>query len=613
MADKYEVKINKLESTYPLSAGTLPRKRSPFSTVKATQLNRENSIADKVAVVIYDTMAGSEHEDIKDSFEKMDDWQVISIAKLDLKHHGFKNEGSLNISKQLQYAWKIFNDNIAKYDGSYPEIFANKYLNFQFRRIWDEMELSVEYASIFLTVLDILKPSVIILGHEAFTVERVFVALSKKKDIPTVGLLHGGFGHRLGYKGIIGDSDSILVWNDVDVTCLKLYGEDESKLLKIGCIRYEAKYKKYTQKLSSGQKEINEEAKRRIRIRHNCPAVLIVTAAINSGFSAPIANPKEHREAFDELLKLVITRKDLTFIIKAHPSYDYYEIYRRLHSLNLPNLVFLENATLDEAIEASDVCLLINNFTTAALEAMLYQIPVIYLNNAVYDLPGWEENIPDFNINRIHSVFELESKIDALLNNTGLKENTFVESDKIIRKILDINGRSPYDRLTDFIISISKKELTCTSIPENIYRKIYTRQHRDNTGEKEVAAFLNQIVSNHSIEDVLYSVVFIAGSNNAGVESIFIIFNTIRRYLGGENLAQWNELRWILLHYYILGYSNNSNKYNLFSAIQLIGWLLRYPKKTINMPVNNRNQIFKYLVKAIAGKKVSTLAKYYGQ
>jgi len=607
LAEKFNISVNKLETDYPLSKGNWTRKRFSFADFKSSRSKKSNLFSEKIAVVVYDMMTTSEHEALKDTLGKLAEWQVISISHSDLEQHSFENQTDSDAKRQLQCSWEAFIKTSKSFNGIYPEIFANQYLDFQFTRIWDEMKTAIDYGNMFSTFLDILKPSIVFFGHEAFTLDRVLVLLAKKSNIPTVGFVHGGMGYRLGYRGIAGDVDIILSWNDSDNDILKSYGFDESRIYKIGCIRFESELKKYIQKSSDFEKGLKKKILQRYGISSNNPIILIITTAINAGFSAPIANARKHREALKELLTLIKSRTDLQFIIKAHPGNDYYELYRRMHNLNLPNLTFLENATLDEAIEVSDVCMMVNYFTTAALEAMLHQLPVIYLKNAIYPLKDWEDNIPGFILNRVYSIQELENHIDRLITDHVFREQTLTEADNIIHEILDVSEKSTSERLFGFIKNIKTRQQE-PDLGARVVHAICGKQPSDSNSLEEIGDFLNEIMLKHSIENSLHAFSFLAGRNNMGISGIHKLFDTIQQYFGKENLHSWSELRWTLLKAYISGYNKGTPGGDIYSVLCLIGLLLKYPKKIIYSSILIKNDVIKYLVKAIVGNNSVSIA-----
>lgn len=598
LANKSNIPIETLFSTYDLSHGRMKQKNSLID-YKNLEIIERNGTPVKIALVKFDTMTGDEYSAIKDSINGLSDWMVIPLSNEILERSIRFNQENSDVQVKLQKAWKEYDDSILNYKGIYPEIFANKYLSFQFKRIWEEMNNAIISGDLFSTFLKIFNPSMIFFGHEVFTRERVFVNLAKKVNISSIGILHGGLGHKFGYRGIVGDSDSILVWNDIDIINLTSFGIPDFKLKKIGCIRYEKKYVSYIQRFPYVMSKFTNKATELNNVKKNSPTILILTAAINSGFSGPVSDPRKHRETLNELLLIISSRRDLRFIIKAHPGYDYYEIYRRMNDIHLPNLHFWEGVTLDEALKVSDVCVMINYFTTAALEAMLGFIPVIYLSEAVYPLSEWEVIVPEFNINKISAITALEDKIDQLLNDNGSIEDTFIEANKIINKVLDVNDLQASSRLLALIKNtIAEEKIKHRSWLETV-RRICSHSASDGIIKEEMASFENEILKNHSIENVLFTLSYLAGLYNLGISSIYRIQGVLQKNFV---TIKSNEIWWNMLDSYISGYDSNTNLNDKLSAIKLFGRLLICPKKFISLPSSHKSRIFKYLFKSFLGR-----------
>ncbi|MCX5784281.1 MAG: hypothetical protein NTX59_01175 [Elusimicrobia bacterium] len=604
LADKYGIQIDKLESKYPLSEGVIRKGRRFFGSVKIIASNKMDVKAAKVALVVSGGMDEAEYKTLKNIINDLLGWQSLAISQSDfLCNPLIKDEKNKNL--ELQSSWIGFCESVEQYQGHYPEIFANPHLKFQFQRIWDEIGLAVKCGNVFSTFLDVLQPSLIIFGHEAFTIERVLVRLAKKKGIHTVGLVHEGLGHKIGFRGGVGDADSLLVWSDIGFNALKSYGINEARLQKIGSIRYEPKLNKYLQKTRSNESEFKNRAKKRIGIPVNKSTILILTTAINTGFYTPIANPRKHRETINELITLIKSRQDLQFIIKPHRSYDYYELYRKLTELNLANLKLLESATLDEALEASDICLMINYFTTAGLEAMLSRVPVIYLNTAVYDLPEWNDILPGFVLNRIRSVSELENHIDSLLNDPAFKEGSFIEAEKLIKQVLDVKEKSAIARLLDFIQSISANSWIKQSDVKSVIQTICAEPHAKNINEELAGEFIKQHIVNQSFKNVLYVFSFLAGTYNLGVSNIYKIFNVIQSHFAQENKLSWSESNWAMFLAYISGYNLKVPGSDIPSAFKLGLFVLLHPKKFIFSNGTIKGGLMRYLTQAMTGKIIA--------
>ncbi|HEY4784550.1 MAG TPA: hypothetical protein VIH57_00810 [Bacteroidales bacterium] len=603
LADQHNIIVEKFEAEYPLSRGTLNNVRLSSSNLGNPNRKGKAKTVTKSALIVYGMMSGGEYKAVTESFNNLPDWQVFSFSNAMLDDCKSISSENSSVKEGLKLSWKLYND-LSNYKGSYPELFANPYLQFQFKRIWDEMEIAVDYGNVFSIYLDIVKPSVVFFGHEAFTRDRVLVQLAKKRNITTVGLLHGGLGHKIGYRGLVGDVDSVLVWNDIDTESLISYGVHESRLHKIGSISYEHKFGNYVKNSNNTQDRAKNKLKSYIGLSLGSPVVLILTTAINTGFAAPIADPRKHIDVLNQLLELIKVRHDLQFIIKAHPSFDYYEIYRRLNGLNLPNLKFLENISLDEAIEVSDVCIMPNYFTTAALEAMLNRVQVVYLDNAVYPLKDWKDIVPDFNINRVHSVLELECHLDKLLTDPIFRESSLNEADKLIGKILDTSKKGAKEQLLDFIKGIGTEEHEANRNSLKIALAICSKHFFRNIEEDEIVNFLKEIVSKYSFEHVLHSFSYIAGSGNLGISSIHRLFIIIRNQYGGEGLSPWDEIWWSLLQTYITGYNENSLGTDRRSVIKLGSMILADPKKFMIADKVSKKRVISFATNITIGFRI---------
>jgi len=361
---------------------------TPNHKKASTQINLELN-ADKV-ILIYDwSMPEDEYNALLNVIGNMPGVRSVSISLywLEMGYNVDKLQPEHNGG--MQTFWEKFCESVDGYHGDYPEIFANRHLLFQFEKIKQEMVYASASASVFSALLELLNPSLILFAHEAFTIERTLVRLARNRKIPTASLVHGGIGPIFGYRGISGDVDLIWVWNKFVVECMAYFRVDCTRLQNIGNIRHEKKYSNYVLTANQTEPVIKNKAKRYIGLDENKPVITLLTAAINTGFAAVCADLRIHRETIRGFLQLVESRLDLQFVIKAHPGDDYNELYRNMFDYRLPNLVFNEQLTLQDVLEASDICFLMNYCTTAALDAMLLHVPVLYLDNAIYPLLDW--------------------------------------------------------------------------------------------------------------------------------------------------------------------------------------------------------------------------------
>jgi hypothetical protein len=594
-ADGANVAVDHLSTNVALSTGSQHLRVRSLPKADASIIKSASVSADKVVVVYETGMGGDEHTKLMENLHSLAGVRAISISQRVLEQilH-------INAQNNLEVFWECFVESTNSYLGPYPEIFANKYLLFQFERIKSEMEFASSIGDIFTSFLETINPSLVIFGHEAFTTERVLVRLAQNRKIQTLALVHGGFGLKFGYRGTVGDADIIAVWNDIDIEGLTSYGINKNRLNKIGVLRYEDKFWKYVSGYGIDSLKNKCLAKTRIGLCQDSPLISLITAEINTGLASPVADPIKHREALRGFLSFVESRPDLQFVIKAHPSYDYYELYRRLIDSSRPNLFFLEQISLDFILEASDICLMINYCTTAALEAMLMHVPVVYFDNAVYPLPDWQDGLSEGAMQRITTMSELASTVDALLIMPNENEFFLREVDNQIKRVLDLEDKSVINRMLDLVKCqldiratghlqvLSNAEKVRDIILSNINQTTVLREH----------------TSTYSVEYRIFTLAYLSGAYNIGFAILKQMAKTPR-----SNISSFSrqENYWSLLPSYISGRINNIDySYRRPSVLWLFHNYLFCPMRFISAPLPFRMAATIYLGKRIFGHSASS-------
>jgi len=597
MAAQRGIAVNKLELPSPASNDR--KKNLSFESIirKAnSSLANQNSTAVKNTILIYESgMAPHEHESLCQAISNLSNVNIVSISRRALEMPASSKKNHSDIGDRLEIFWKVFAGSLECYRGDYPELFANNNLLFQFEAIKKEMEVAAECGNTFKIFLDMLKPTMVIFGHEAFTVERVLVKLAQNNNIPTLGMVHGGVGFKFQYRGLVGDADSILVWSDVDIACLMSFGIDQARLIKIGCIRYESMFVRFTKDNGIDFLLPKIKAKNRIGFEQGKPLIALLTAEINTGLAAPIANARNHRIALMEFLSLVKSRPDLQFVIKAHPSYDYYELYREMLHSQLPNLVFNEQYTLSDVLAASDVCLMINYCTTAALESMLHRVPVVYFNNAVYPLDDWRDTLWEKSVYRVSTIIDVELAIDNILTNQPVRQAILMEAEKQVKVTLGIGEISAKNRLIDMMDKLLNQHKVSNSShlcnAELVEEFLYSL-------DVQVVQQRKDIFSKHEITSLMYSLVYLAGIYNLGISSVARIYDIANLKENGEKIIPWKDARWELLQQYILASFTSQASMN-FSRLGVLTSYFLFPHRFFLSPSVFKRLVAKYLIQNV--------------
>lgn len=509
----------------------------------------------------------------------------------------FANLDAGNIKKCTKKT-QLNSDEFSCLHNQFPhEVFFNHHLHFQFQCVKNELERAAIYGDIFSLLLELIKPSLIIFAHEAFTVEKILVRVAKNRMIPTASMFHGGFRPNFAYQGLCGDVDLIWVWNDYDAKWMINFGANPDRIIKIGSVRYEDQFIKYIDTMNQNFVYKRKKAKKSIGLARDKPLITLLTAEINTGFAVPCAYPRQHRDALRGLLKMAQCRPDLQFIIKAHPGYDYIELYKHMLNFKLPNLIFNPNYRLEDVLEASDICLMVNYCTTAALEAMLHHVPVIFLDNAIYPLDSFQDSLSATKIIRIKNISDIDSSINDLLTNPELNNAALMEANKILYMFLGGKEKKPTIKLSGAIESVLSRQPANAKagiVNSNaMHCFLYSNSVEENNKRKYITA-------NYDCLAIMYIAASLSGKFNLGKASLWKIYENFNEKNSGRKSMSWVELRWHLLQAYIEGYLSQT-RYGLKGLIVLLAQYALSPKIFMETP--------RYFKKMLAKKMIYQIFK----
>lgn len=558
-------------------------------------------------ILIYDwSMRPSEYNAVLNAIDKMQEVTVITISQFWFEMASNLKNCDIHKSNNIDNFWDKFCHLVTNYNGDYPEIFANPHLLFQFRGIKQEMLKASTYGDIFSALLDLIKPSLVIFAHEAFTIERTLVRLARNQGIVTASFIHGGLGPKSAFQGACGDVDILWVWNKYDIDWMVSFEVARERLLEIGCVRYEEQYAKYIFQRKSAIAIKKNVAKSSIGIDANKPLITLLTAEINTGFAAPHADPIMHRAALKGFIELAKARPDLQFVIKSHPGYDYNELYKNMLDFKLPNLVFNEQLALDAVLDASDICIMINYCTTAGLESMFHHVPLLFLDNAIYPMPLWTDSLSGTAIVRIGTIPDLENAIDELLTNPTAKKNALLEADKLLQIFLGIDKTSANYRLLSSIekclnvenISNFKGLNNAIAFKEFLY---------SNSANKKM--YLGELSEKHNINTLLYTLGYLAGNYGLGISSLSKIIKLFCVSADPAKQASLDRAYWHLLHVYIEGSNHRRSQGSFLNGLRILCLCIVNPNKFFLSPSHFKVSFFKFIINQMLGIKGVTWTK----
>ncbi len=560
----------------------------------------QESSGDKIVLIYEWAMKKSEREALLQIINEIPRTRAISISENILELGSRLNRSQNDHSARVEAFREVFDEFCTSYEGDYPEIFANKHMHFQFDRISQEIEKTMNYGDFFSTLLAVARPSLVIFAHEAFTIERSLVWLACNKGIPTASIFHGGLGQSTGYQGRCGDAGHIFVWNDDDVVGLSSFGIQLERIKKIGCIRYEKQYNEYIKNYGKDSFLVKSKARKLLGLDKNRPVITLLTTAINTGYADPCADPRKHRAALGKFLSLVKSRADLQFVIKAHPGYDYHDLYKKMLELRLPNLFFNEEIGLSRILDATDVCIMMNYCTTASIEAMLHKVPVVFFDNAIYQIPSWINSFSDRDIRHVANISELEIDIDELLESSTSREHANLQSNNLLKYFLGIEKKSAKDRLFDSIVHLINKQADNDLNKQNPFLGMMP------LNSSKATQFRDELISKHESVSLMFVFAFISGVFNHSSNDLHKIYHLFDIQ---ENNLPWETVRWHLMKGHVEGYNKASIRcisLNWFRALILY---FSHPKRFVIQDSQYKRELTKYIINQMVGDKVLSLAK----
>jgi hypothetical protein len=237
---------------------------------------------------------------------------------------------------------------------------------------------------------------------------------------------------------------------------------------------------------------------------------------------------------------------------------------------------------------------MINYCTTAALEAMLKKVPVVYINSAVYPLEDWRDNLSINGINRVSSIAELQSVLNNILLNKDFRVNSLEQAKGQIFEVLVNSEKSASERINNFI----REKLTSRPMIKNnsfLNEGIMKKFLIDNCTQD--AYQLQELNSINSSERLKLVLAYLAGFNNLGLEGIA----SISRMNNGSSGDTYKMIETCsqrsLVASYISGRLQNweAEESNMRDLLFIVPYLL-FPIKFTNLDSKERSNFYKYLL-----------------
>ena len=397
----------------------------------------------------------------------------------------------------------------------HPYLFNNKYLDFQFKALKNELSKGINITISLLSLSNYFNFKYIFFGADSLIRESVISELSQNEKIETVSLIHNGISDVKDLRFIGNEISKKLVWNDYDFDIMSTsVSQNKNEFLKIGTY----KFHKVNRKINLKPYKKKEKY------------ILLLTANINRSFSSLSVN---YKDVFTNLELCISNLKDENLVIRNHPSFDHYELYLHLiKKFPNKNIQIDNKSNLSTLLQNCDFVLGINYLSTAHLEAMLYRKLVFFIDWKRLKYSGNKlHSLIDNNIKKIESINEFKNVLK------DLRENNFTLLDQILEKQNKIlSNFAPFysetelmKKLNNFLKPSSKNHIQSKISPD--INSFLFHNGFNATGLRETLQHKNYKININKKITSIYMNGFIKSSHNqTDFKSLIYLFFKFKTY-----------------------------------------------------------------------------------
>jgi len=344
------------------------------------------------------------------------------------------------IESLLGEAWQEFKCFQRTYSGKYTEIFANEYLDAHFRRFYFTQCYSTAMEVLATKrMLDIVQPSLIVMGLDSQPGQRAKVLLARQRNIPTLSLIHSGI---VSNNWIDFASDKIAVWGEAHKKQLLNIGKRQAQIEIVGSRLSEEALAIKKSELLQGKE-----------VRRN--QIVITTAA---GASSLYRTYREDVKAIFELNQLASQMSEYMWGLKAHPRYDNYDVYESCLTGSQGLKLLDKNEPLHNILPSCCLFVLLNAQTTAFIEALMFDCPSIFVTSGFICRKGslFDNDL----ILRVDKLEELKPTIEKILYDSAFRAKLIERQRKFLKDFIgEMDGQA-----IERTVTLIRKMLTNGSI-----------------------------------------------------------------------------------------------------------------------------------------------------
>jgi hypothetical protein len=266
-------------------------------------------------------------------------------------------------------AWQWFEHWRSSEKNGHPELFCNPELNSVFRHFFlDTIPRTAGALGTAGHLLDTYKPALVVLNNVAGSRERAIVHAARRRGIVTVQAIHSGFND-LHFRQ--SSTDQVWVWGEAHRHQFASLGIPDGQIQITGNPNYD-----YLVELRKTSARTRAEVQEQLRLDKDSVILLMATARVPHLLT--FVDMEQHVLDLQALCQTLDAHPHVRLIIKPHPRYDDIALYRVM-SERYPWITVVDTLMLDRLLPACDATLMVNTASTAGIEALLLDRPMIWI------------------------------------------------------------------------------------------------------------------------------------------------------------------------------------------------------------------------------------------
>lgn len=216
--------------------------------------------------------------------------------------------------------------------------------------------------------MDTYHPALVIVNNDAGGRQQAIIHAARRQGIPSAQMIHSGFND-LHFRRC--STDQIWVWGDAHRRQLTELGTPRQRILITGNPNYD-----YLVEIKKAAPRIRAEVRMQLGLDESELVLLMATA--RPPHLLTFVDMEQHVIDLSLLFQALDGHSGIRLVVKPHPRYDDMAIYRLLTE-RYPWVTIVNQIMLDRLLPASDAVIMANSASTAAIEALLLDRPVIWI------------------------------------------------------------------------------------------------------------------------------------------------------------------------------------------------------------------------------------------